>query len=1038
MANERFERFVALMKEIFELDKSDLDFGIYRIMNIRRKKIEQFLTDGLSRKVQETLAPFATDHSAAIERMAAIEKQCAELGIEIATSPTLAAEYEQLKRRRAAGTDLSGLETDVYSALYNFFNRYYDEGDFISKRRYKEGVYAIPYEGEEVKLYWANQDQYYIKTSENFRDYAFVEQGVTVHFRLVDATQEQNNNKESDDSKRVFMLYTETEDAQDVRTFEYDPEKQELMVRFVFDLQSKYSGKNIQDKWTADNYGNIVDFIVHNCTDLAGILLNNISDDPKKPKTVLSKHLEAYVAKNTFDYFIHKDLGGFLRRELDFYIKNEIMHLDDLDTENEKRVETWLAKVKAVKRVGAIIIDFLAQIEDFQKKLWLKKKFVVNTDWCITLDQIEERFYPEIIANKEQIAEWISLYAIDEADGWTDPPTTDFLRHNTNLVVDTRHFSRAFRDKLVERIDGLDEKTNGLMVWGDNYHALRLLQRKLYESIDYVYIDPPYNTAASEIIYKNGYKHSSWNTMMECRIKECRNLLKPSAFNAVTIDYEELFNIGKICDEIYGSDARIGIVTIFINPKGRQHEKYFASSTEYMLVWANCLGSGRFNQVTIDEEKSKEFVFVDDYGKNYRLDDFRRMRTSTLRRNKPKGYYPIYVSKDLSVISKSEIPQGFVVYPISDDGVEYTWKIIETEFEEYLAAGLLVAILEDGKIRIKNRYYEQQVFHNIWTDKKYFPEFQGTNLLKDILGDNIFSYPKSVYAVADAAKIMLPDNGLAFDYFAGSGTTGHAILNLNRADGGNRKYILVEMGNYFHTVTLPRMKKVVYSPDWKGGKPTRRSEGMSQIIKVIRLESYEDALSNVELDTERGDLLSGLFGDEYLIRYMMDTETRDSLLNVDAFRDPFHYIMKITENNEARLRPVDVVETFNYLIGLSVVHQGAVQYFTAAPDVAGDYENAVRLTHDDGGDHAFQQIEGTLPDGRRALVIWRTVTEDLMRSNAALDAYFSRYRINPADREYDVIYVNGDNNLENIRADGETWKVVMTETEFKERMFEEE
>lgn len=105
---------------------------------------------------------------------------------------------------------MSALESDVYSALYSFFNRYYDEGDFISKRRYKEGVYAIPYEGEEVKLYWANQDQYYIKTAENFKDYSFVtKEGINVHFRLVDATIEQNNNKETDDSKRVFMLYTE-------------------------------------------------------------------------------------------------------------------------------------------------------------------------------------------------------------------------------------------------------------------------------------------------------------------------------------------------------------------------------------------------------------------------------------------------------------------------------------------------------------------------------------------------------------------------------------------------------------------------------------------------------------------------------------------------------------------------------------------------------------------------------------------------------------------------------------------------------------
>lgn len=221
--NERLERFVSLMRGIFELDKSDLDFGIYRIMNIRKAKIEEFLTEGLPKKVQDTLAPFAGDLSSVTQRMQEIEQQCAQIGIRVEDSPVLAAEYAQLKQQKAAGSDMSALETDVYSALYSFFSRYYDEGDFISKRRYKEGVYAIPYEGEEVKLYWANQDQYYIKTSENFKDYTFVDGDLTVHFRLVDATQEQNNNKESEDSKRVFMLYTETEEQPELHTFDYHP-----------------------------------------------------------------------------------------------------------------------------------------------------------------------------------------------------------------------------------------------------------------------------------------------------------------------------------------------------------------------------------------------------------------------------------------------------------------------------------------------------------------------------------------------------------------------------------------------------------------------------------------------------------------------------------------------------------------------------------------------------------------------------------------------------------------------------------------------
>ena len=224
--NERLDRFTKLLKEIFELDKSDLDFGIYRVMNLRKAQIEQFLTERLPKMVQETLAPFAQGSKVEIRaKMKQIEESVAEMGMTVDALPNTAQkkqQYLQLQKQLAEGADLAALETDVYSALYSFFNRYYEDGDFISKRRYKEGVYAIPYEGEEVKLYWANQDQYYIKTSENFKDYTFVFDGINVHFRLVDATTEQNNNKESKDNKRAFMLFREDEEIYPgIKTFEY-------------------------------------------------------------------------------------------------------------------------------------------------------------------------------------------------------------------------------------------------------------------------------------------------------------------------------------------------------------------------------------------------------------------------------------------------------------------------------------------------------------------------------------------------------------------------------------------------------------------------------------------------------------------------------------------------------------------------------------------------------------------------------------------------------------------------------------------------
>ena len=483
--SEKREDFISLMKGIFELDKSDLNFGIYRIMNIRKAEIENFLDKGIHERIDAILAPYAQNDKEDIKKqIEEIEKSAEEFGITDISASAMGKKYDALKAQLLDSADISELESDIYSYLFNFFNRYYDEGDFISKRRYKEGVYAIPYEGEEVKLYWANQDQYYIKTSENFKDYTFMVEGYSIHFRIVDATTEQNNNKETDDSKRKFMLYKENDEFPDIKTFEFNEETKEFIIRFVYDIP-----EDKKAKYDELNYEAIKAYIFNSELPFWTALLAHIDHEKKKEYNLLMRHLNAYVAKNTFDYFIHKDLKGFLERELDFYIKNEIMHLDDLDTSNEQRVETYLAKVRAVKRIGGVIIDFLAQVENFQKKLWLKKKFVIETNWCITLDNIDKSFYPEIASNEAQVQEWIDMYAIDEieenltAEGFSEPPTVEFLQQNPHLIVDTKHFATEFKERLLASIDNLDEKTGGLMINSDNFQALQLLSDKYSEKI---------------------------------------------------------------------------------------------------------------------------------------------------------------------------------------------------------------------------------------------------------------------------------------------------------------------------------------------------------------------------------------------------------------------------------------------------------------------------------------------------------------------------------------------------------------------------
>ena len=228
---KQFEKLKAKLAELFQLDQADLDFGIYRIMNAKRDEIIQFLERDLLPQVQQAFSRYKPSDKAEIQKqLDEALQQAKTLGADPDTLPKV----KELRARLADdAVDLTALENEVYSRLYDFFNRYYDEGDFISLRRYKEGVYAIPYEGEEVKLHWANADQYYIKSSEYLRDYTFkLPSGKRVHFKLVEASTEQDNNKAANGKERRF-IYAGLAAEKNLAT-EITEGTEELVIRFAY------------------------------------------------------------------------------------------------------------------------------------------------------------------------------------------------------------------------------------------------------------------------------------------------------------------------------------------------------------------------------------------------------------------------------------------------------------------------------------------------------------------------------------------------------------------------------------------------------------------------------------------------------------------------------------------------------------------------------------------------------------------------------------------------------------------------------------
>ncbi len=580
--SHKYDKLKFLLKELFQLDQPDLDFGLYRIMHAKSAEVSQFLDQDLLPQVKQAFALYKTADKAEVEKeLAKVVAGIEAAGMDPEQSPKVA---ELRARITNEAVDVAQLESEVYDHLFSFFRRYYSEGDFLSRRVYKPGVYAIPYEGEEVKLHWANADQYYIKTSEYLRDYAFRlrpdndAKPMRVHLRLVDAAEgEHGNVKAAAGKDRRFKLA-----EADSETTAIALEDGELVIRFTYQpdaARQKDLNAAAEQALLETTDPELAEWIQELRT------VHRRADGTESENSRLRVHLDRYTARNTFDYFIHKDLGTFLRRELDFYIKNEVMHLDDIENESVPRVEQYLSKIKVIRRIAGKVIDFLAQLEDFQKKLWLKKKFVIDAHYCVTLDRIPEGLYPEIASNEAQRDQWIRLFKIDSLDDYSVPLTEEFLRFNDKLLVDTSLFPDSFASAVVAASENLEDRLTGVLVHSDNFHALNLAQRRFSESLKAIYIDPPYNTASSAIPYKNDYKHSSFATMMRDRLALSASLLQPDGAIFVSIDKTERTIVELALDDVFGVDNHIEEL-IWTQATSNSQLPNYSTNHEYVEVYA--------------------------------------------------------------------------------------------------------------------------------------------------------------------------------------------------------------------------------------------------------------------------------------------------------------------------------------------------------------------------------------------------------------------------------------------------------------------
>jgi len=1001
----------SLLRELFQFDHADLDFGIYRIMREKHDDIEHFIEHDLLDAVEQALAHFqAADRQELEAQLAEKRAMLGDAALDetgavreaFRTLP-IAQEYTKLHQQLRSLDIAEETEARIFNDLWRFFSRYYDNGDFLTERRYssRESKFCVPYNGEEVLLHWANRDQYYVKTSERFTDYRFTSGDYTVWFRLQQAEVDQDNVKAS--NSRYFVLRTEEPLAYDAESkvltisFEYRPltEEEEAHYLGIYNAQqSKSSRRKTLDR-SALCAALEVDILAS--LDNADLRAHLAAVPEGKASSTLGRHLNHYTARNTMDYFVHQDLGGFLRRELDFFLKNEVLRVDDVVRDESGEVMAHvLTRMRVVRQIAERIIAFLAQIEDFQKRLFEKRKFVVQTDYCVTLDRVPEALYPEILANEAQLEEWRRLYNVDAWENdlfWQGTFDEAFLASHPYVMVDTAFFDTDFKARLLASFEDLDGATDGVLIHGENFQALNLLMAKYGGQVQCIYIDPPYNTGSDEFIYKDKYRHSSWLTMMFDRLQLGRALLAEDGVIFTSLDDNEQASFRQLADMVFGSDEFVASVIWQKVFAPKNTARYFSEDHDYLLVYAK------------DKERWQPYLLP-------------RTAEADARYNNPDNdQRGPWSSSDLTARNyysegKYEVrsPSGKVFRP----AIGTYWRVSKEKFAELDREGR-IWWGEDGGNMPRLKRFLSEVKPGIVPQTLWKHEDVGNTqeAKKQLLAtvtfertEDVLNTVKPTRLIQQVLHISTVPEALMWvaDFFAGSGTTAHATIDLNRADGGSRRYLLVEVGEYFDTMLKPRIQRVVFSANWKNSIPQDKG-GISHMFKYQRIESYEDALNNIRVRQPEGAqrrLLYEAF-DDYQIHYMLDFETRDSptLLTQEAFERPFEYTLKIQRGHESPQETVvDLVETFHYLIGMHVrrlerhEHQGRT-YVVSRGEARTD--------------HGVEKV----------VVVWRDV--EGLDLNQEADWANGELLAEPVDR----VYVNGPSYIEGAQP---------LEITFRERM----
>ena len=665
----------------------------------------------------------------------------------------------------------TSFKEEFFDRLYTFFNRYFSESGsvyYVRTPDYQRIYEKIYTDNKDVVLFWKTHMLYYVKSD--------------ILFKSMDIAVE-------DEEKGEFYFYFDVGELE----AKQNNEKKELLFEFKEKRKEEIKSEDKKEK---------VEKIVLTVKYKEGnkkTKINEIAKAAQVPEEVIEKAIKTFKKQAEVDFFINKNAEKFLQEQLDLYL-----HQILLEDEN-KFDQHRLNQIKTIKEFAQKLIKFVAQFEDELVRVWNKPKFVLNSNYVVTLDRLPEEIISKIEKHKglkDQIKEWQELEMVDKD---FDFKKRDKEKHR-HLPIDTKYF-KDLELEILSIFDDLDEALDGVLIHSENYQALNTLKEKYKEKVQCIYIDPPFNTG-SDFAYVDKFQDSTWLTLMNDRIVLAKQFLRDDGSFYLHLDHNADYMGKFLMDSLIGKDLFKNKITWKRQiPRGKKAEaKFYPFSADFIYLYAN-------NNAIWNEVKTYNYLTFQEADKKYMKDENGYFRTSD------PGSYSNESLVDLFKKGRIYVTNGGRAY-VDKNGV---------------------LKVENGKIGVK---YYRRIINN-----KVVEEITVDNIWNDIPGMGIVSQEYLNFQTQKPEKLLeriikasSNEGHFVFDYFMGSATTQAAAHKLNR------KWLGVDVGEHFFSVAIPRMKKVLFGV-MSGISKELEKEGKLKkggFFKYYELEQYEDTLRKMK------------------------------------------------------------------------------------------------------------------------------------------------------------------------------------------------